>query len=101
MVTRFTHAARVALIAGLLAGALALVPVAGAAPGGKPRGGSAPPATLSVSCNPCAVGSYAHFQGSGYDPGQGAQLWITNGFVSAVGVASDGSVSFNWYMSAP
>lgn len=79
---------------------LVVVPAAQASKGRPGPGGGSPPATLYASCNPCAVGSTAHFWGSGYDPNQGAQLWITYGFGSAVPVAADGSVSFDWYMSA-
>lgn len=104
MLTRFTHAARVAFSAGLLVGALALVPTAFAGGGGhKPGGGgtTTPTATLYASCNPCAVGSIAEFWGSGYTTLQNAQVWITSGFQTTVPVASDGTVHFGWYMSAP
>jgi hypothetical protein len=96
-VARKSFVVRFALIATFVALVLAVVP--GAMAKGKP--GATPTATLFASCNPCAVGSTAHFWGSGYDPGQGAQLWITYGFGSAVPVAPDGSVSFDWYMNGP
>jgi hypothetical protein len=99
--------------------ALALVPAAGlAAKGGNgggahggggsggSGGGSTPPtsATLYSSCNPCAVGTVAQFWGSGYDASNprgmaairdsaGNTTWI------GVNVASDGTTSFELYMS--
>jgi len=97
-VARKSFVVRFALIATLVALLLAVAPAAQAGKG-KPGGGGAATATLFASCNPCAVGSTAHFWGSGYDSNQGAQLYITNGFVSAVPVSADGSVSFDWYMS--
>ena len=98
---RIAHATQiVALVLVLVA-----VPMAFAAKngGGKPGGQAPPTATLVADCNPCAVGTVAHFSGSGYDPRQGAQIYFksasgeTTG--GAVPVASDGTVSFGWYMS--
>lgn len=90
---------------GALVLVLAFVPVAFAAKGGggKPGDSTSTTATLVSDCNPCAVGTVAHFQGSGYDPRQGAQIYFKSADGSTTGaavpVASDGTVSFGWYMS--
>ena len=95
---------RIALMTGVVALVLALVPVAfaakpSAAGGGKPSGGTAS-ATLYSSCNPCSSGTVASFWGSGYDGSKGiAQLYVS-GMWAAVPVAADGTVSFGWYLSA-
>ena|SRR5215813_743195 len=97
--------ARAAWIAAL-AIAVTVVPAGLAAKNGGGKPGSAPPpatATLVSDCNPCAVGTIAHFSGSGYDPRQGAQIYFKSSDGSTTGaavpVASDGTVSFGWNMS--
>ena len=99
MIRRITVAAAIgALVLMLVPAAFAGKPTAGG--GGKPSGGGTT-ATLSASCNPCAVGDVANFWGSGYDGSKGtAQLYVS-GMWAAVPVAADGTVSFGWYLSAP
>ena len=107
--------AAVILVLSLAALALALVPAAGLAAkggngggghGGGGGGGPAPStsATLYSSCNPCANGTVARFWGSGYDASQPrgmAAVQDSSGNTTWIGinVASDGTTSFELYMS--
>ena len=68
--------------------------------GGRPNGGATTAATLLSSCNPCVAGTYATLSGSGYDGSQGAAQVYVSGAWTAIPVASDGTVSFSWYMLA-
>ena len=88
---------------------LVLAPVAFAARGGDGAnhgngpggsGGSTSSATLGSSCDPCTAGTYATLSGSGYDGSQGAAQLYVSGAWTAIPVAADGTVSFNWYMLA-
>jgi hypothetical protein len=91
---------------------LALVPAGLAAKGGNAGTngnggggpGATPSATLYSSCNPCAVGTMVTFSGSGYDGSQPrgmAQIRDSAGGTTWIGinVASDGTTSFELYMS--
>jgi len=92
---------KIALSVAIGALVLTLVPVAFAArSGGKPAG-TASSATLYSSCNPCSVGTVASFWGSGYDGSKGTAQLSVSGMWAAVPVASDGTVSFGWNLSAP
>jgi hypothetical protein len=102
-----TH--RIAQLASLVAlvAVIALVPAALAGkPGGGGGGGgpTASSATLVSDCNPCAVGTVAHFTGSGFDGSQprgmaafmdsaGNTTWI------GINVNPDGTTAFELYMS--
>jgi len=92
---------RIAIAAAIGALVLTLVPVAFAARGGGNSAGDAPSATLYSSCNPCTVGTVASFWGSGYDGSKGTAQLSVSGMWAAVPVASDGTVSFGWNLSAP
>jgi hypothetical protein len=91
---------RIVLAAVIGVAALALVPGALAGKGGKPAGGgSTSTATLVSDCNPCAVGSYAHFTGSGYDGSQSGVQVNISGTGMAFPINADGTLSFTVYMS--
>jgi hypothetical protein len=94
---------RIALFAVLAALVLAIVPAAVGARGGGGSGG-APTATIDSDCNPCAVGTIAHFTGSGYDPSEPrgmAAVKDSAGNTNWVGIniSPDGTTSFELYMS--
>jgi hypothetical protein len=91
---------RIVLAATVAAFVLVLVPVALAGKGGP----TASTATIVSSCNPCAVGTYVHFTGSGYDKTQPrgmVALTGSDGSTTWAGINfdSDGTTSFDWYMS--
>lgn len=96
--TRKAPSLRIALSV-LLASAV-IVPAAFAA-----RGPSTPAsATISSDCNPCALGTVAHFTGSGYDtsePRGMAAITDSAGNTNWVGIniTSNGTTSFELYMS--
>lgn len=104
MIRRIAHAAS---IVGFVL-AFVLVPTALAGKGGNGNGNgygnsTSTGATLLSDCNPCALGTTAHFTGSGFDGSQAsAMLSFTtaDATISAmVPVNPDGTVSFSWAMS--
>jgi hypothetical protein len=68
--------------------------VADAARGGNR--GARLAADLQPSCNPCALGTTVHFNGSGFDASQGKAMLNIGGGWTSTRVAADGSVSFDW-----
>ncbi len=93
---------RVALTVATAGIVLTLVPAAVAARPGS--GGTTSTATIVSDCNPCALGTIAHFTGSGYDPTEprgmaalrdsaGNTTWI------GININSNGTTSFELYMS--
>lgn len=63
-----------------------------------------PTATITSDCNPCAVGTIAHFSGSGYDPNEPrgmAAITDPAGNTTWIGInfTTDGRTSFELYMS--
>lgn len=99
--TRKAPRVRIALSLAVAALVVAFVPAALAAKGGP---SPAPTASLSSDCNPCAVGTVAHFTGSGYDPSEPrgmAALKDSAGNTTWIGInfSSDGTTSFELYMA--
>jgi hypothetical protein len=95
MLTRKTHAARIAFIAGLLVVALALVPVSLAGKGGRHNGGSTstgPALTGFVS------GSSYTVNGTGFKPGEIVMLTIgeAGGCCNARNIVPDASGAFTY-----
>ena len=96
-----THAG-LAVLEGLLIAVLSVGLIAGTALAGKPSSGSG--GTLSSSCNPCALGTTATFQGSGLDGSNPrAMVAVTDGSGSTawagINVNPDGTTTFVWYMT--
>ncbi len=101
--TRNTPRLRLALTTAIAALVLILVLVPSAI-GGRGGPSTSPSATLTSDCNPCALGTIAHFSGSGYDPSEprgmaaitdaaGNTNWI------GINISSNGTTSFELYMS--
>lgn len=102
MKRRLTQVASVAVL--ILA--LALVPAAVAGKGkGQGPGNNAYDPTLSSDCNPCALGTFAHFSGSGYDGSQPTALIAfrryEDGSITQMqaGVNPDGTLAFEVYVA--
>ncbi len=96
---RIVHAASLAA----LLFALVLVPAAVAGKG-KGQGNNPTDPTLFSDCNPCAVSTFAHFSGSGYDGSQPRALVAfrsSDGSITQTGanVNSDGTLAFDVYMA--
>lgn len=103
---RIVHAGSVAALVAALVLALALVPAGIAGKGkGQGNGNLASDPTLASSCNPCALGSFAHFSGSGYDGSQPRALVAfrshADGSITQTetNVSSDGTIAFDFYMA--